>query len=125
MPRKPRFLRILLGLVLIALIVLVLSSIPYGVLREERSRALYGESRSVGIILERSEAEKSIVYQYIDTDGRPRKGRSILGEDGWKLYGDADRIPIWFTHGQPWLVRAHGEEEPLFQTWLRRVVKRD
>ncbi len=127
-PRTPgqKLARKLIGIITIALIVFVLSQIPYELLREERFR-LYGETRTTGIVTDVYTANDHgryfiVGYKYIDQDGFAHTAQAPLPKAIWQKFGPGSRIEVFYASGQPQLARVRGELEPAFQIWLRRLL---
>lgn len=123
-----KLLRILIGLVAIALIVLTLYHVPYDILREERFR-LYGEAATNGMVISiRTVAVKAhderfaIDYKYIDQDGFRREASAAVPYTVWRGVCPGDRIEVFYALSRPGLSRVRGEIEPAFQVWLRDAL---
>lgn len=121
--RTQRIYRVCIGALAIALIVYLLSLIPYDILREERFR-LYGEAKTTGVVLETSGGGDSyqLAYKFVDQDGFARTVVAPVPKDIWQRYHPGNRIYVFYPRSQPGLSRIEGEIEPPFQVWLRNVL---
>lgn len=124
-----RLMRRLFGVIAIALIIFLLSEIPYDILREERFR-LFGEMRTTGIVLAvHSDGAAapgktySIDYKYIDQDGYAHETSAPLARNVWETYHPGSRLEVIYVRSRPDLTRVKGEVEPAFQVWLRNVLE--
>lgn len=122
-------LRVLLGLAAVALIAWGLSSLPYDILRAERSR-LFGEEITSGLVLKvrtdvdpgHPEASLVIEYKYADPDGYARRAEARMPDSEWSRYRPGAVITVLLVRGRPDMARVPGEVEPAFQVWLRDLM---
>jgi len=121
--------RFLTGVGAIALIILILSQLPYDILREERFR-LYGETRTTGIVMQvRTDTSATnnetflIDYKYLDQDGIVRYATAPLPKEIWVRFKPGNRLDVLYVRSHPDLSRVGGEIEPQFQLWLRQVLQ--
>jgi hypothetical protein len=127
-PRR-RLARILIGTAAVSLIVWGLASIPYGILRAERSR-LFGEDITTGLVLklrtdedpDHPRARVVIEYTYVDTDGYARRAEARLPDSLWRQYRPGKIIKVLLVKGRPDISRIPDEVEPAFQVWLRNLM---
>lgn len=127
--RNQKVMRFLIGAAAVALIVIVLAQVPYGILREERFR-LYGETRTTGVVMQirtSSEApddQKFLIdYKYLDQDGHVRYATAALPQELWMRFKPGHRLDVLYVRSHPDLSRVGGEIEPRFQVWLRSVLQ--
>jgi len=124
-----RLTRILIGIAAVSLIVWGLASIPYDILRAERSR-LFGEEVTSGLVLklrtdeapDHPHARVVIEYTYVDPDGFARRAEARLPDSQWRQYRPGKVIKILLVRGRPDISRIPGEVEPAFQVWLRNLM---
>ena len=127
--RLVRLLRVLGGALSIAFIAWVLASLPYDILRAERSR-LFGEEATTGLILTARTDENPdfphanlvIVYKYVDPDGYARRAEARIPDSLWQHYQPGMIIKVLLTRGRPDMARTPDEVEPAFQIWLRNLM---
>jgi len=127
--RSQKVMRFLTGVGAIALIILILSQLPYDILREERFR-LYGETRTTGIVMQvRTDTSATnnetflIDYKYLDQDGIVRYATAPLPKEIWVRFKPGNRLDVLYVRSHPDLSRVGGEIEPQFQLWLRQVLQ--
>ncbi|WP_319582093.1 hypothetical protein [uncultured Pseudodesulfovibrio sp.] len=124
-----RMARVLLGLVAVSFIVWALVSIPYDILRAERSR-LFGEEITTGLVLklrtdedpDHPHARVVIEYTYVDPDGYARRAEARLPDSLWRSYRPGRVIKVLLVKGRPDISRIPDEVEPAFQVWLRNLM---
>jgi hypothetical protein len=124
-----RLARILIGLAAVSLIVWGLASIPYDILRAERSR-LFGEEVTSGLVLklrtdedpDHPHAKVVIEYTYVDPDGYARRAEARLPDSLWRQYRPGTVIRVLLVRGRPDVARIPDEVEPAFQVWLRNLM---
>lgn len=124
-----RSLRLLLGVVAVALIVWGLAAVPYEVLREERYR-LFGEELTSGLVLEVRTDESGehpgarllVQYKYVDSDGYAHRAAARIPDALWQQYQPGAVVRVLLAHGMPEISRIPDEVEPAFQVWLRDLM---
>ncbi|XXJ19015.1 hypothetical protein ACR42D_05555 [Desulfovibrio caledoniensis] len=124
-----RLARALAGLAAVSLIVWGLASIPYDILRAERSR-LFGEEITSGLVLklrtdedpEHPHARVVIEYTYVDPDGYARRAEARLPDSLWRQYRPGKVVKVLLVKGRPDISRIPDEVEPAFQVWLRNLM---
>lgn len=120
--------RIATGFIVTALICYALSTIPYEILREERTRVL-GEQKSKGLIFsKRIEPDADgelhlITFRYADVDGVEHIGMANMPAIRWEQLNRGDLVTIFFARANPTLVRVQYMIEPAFQVKLRNWLK--
>lgn len=124
-----RLLRVILGIAAVALIAWGLGSLPYDILRAERSR-LFGEEVTSGLVLKvRTDADAGhpdaslvIEYKYVDPDGYARRAEARMPNSEWSRCRPGAVITVLLVRGRPDMARVPNEVEPAFQVWLRELM---
>jgi hypothetical protein len=124
-----RMLRYLLGIGAVALIVWGLASLPYEILRAERSR-LFGEEITSGLVLkvrtdenpDHPDASLVIEYKYVDPDGYARRAEARMPDSEWSRCRPGAVITVLLVRGRPDMARVPNEVEPAVQVWLRDLM---
>lgn len=120
--------RIAIGCLAVSLIVYLLASIPYDILREERYR-LYGESRTTGVVTAVQTVPDTdgssryvIAYKFADGEGFVRQDEAPVPRTLWEKFQPGSRVMVLFVRSRPHMARIEGEIEPGFQVWLRKIL---
>lgn len=124
-----RRLRFVVGAVVVSALIWAFYSLPYDILREERSR-LYGEELTTGQVIRvdtvADDAEDSarlvVTYRYVDPDGFARSAEARLPGHLWQQHRPGAIIKVIFVRTRPDIVRIPNEIEPAFQVWLRDLM---
>lgn len=127
-PRQ-RLFRFALGIVAVALIIWGLASLPYDILREERTR-LFGEEVTTGLVMkvltdesgEYPGAKLLVEYKYVDPDGFAHRAEARIPDALWQQYRPGAVVTVLLAHGMPEVSRLPDEIEPAFQVWLRDLM---
>lgn len=123
-----RLVRLLAAGAAVALVVTLLSLVPYRVLREERAR-IFGEEHTMGLVESvRSEAVPGdglrffVDYKYVDRDGLLRWASARVDARAWGRLTPGARLRVSYARSRPELARIPGQEVSAFRAWLWRVL---
>ncbi|MGE4554426.1 MAG: DUF3592 domain-containing protein [Desulfovibrionaceae bacterium] len=109
-------------------LLVLLTLIPYDVVRQERLRA-FGEIETRGRVEERYQAVDQdgrtlcmLAYAWKDREGRVHLRDAAFGRDWWAALRVGDPITVHYARAQPDLARAQGELEGAFARRLREFL---
>lgn len=108
-----------------ALVLLLLSRVPYGLLREERVRA-FGEARTTALVLERlpasAHAPGELRIRYRGPDGREREAVVPVRPEIWAEAAPGSGLQGFVARADPALCRVAGQVEAPLRIWLRNAL---